>query len=161
MSTPYISTGRLPDPRDVVRLVEEAHARFRDDDAGEVSHVYPALARVPRDLFGICVAGVWAAGHSPATPSVPFTIMSVSKPFVFALACAAHGGEQMRELIGVNATGRPFNSVAAIDDGPRRPHEPDGELRARSPPPAISRGGTSKSGGGGSTRGCRGSRAGI
>ena len=57
-TTPYISTGRLPDPPDVVRLVDEAHARFRDDDAGEVSTVYPALARMPRDLFGICVAGV-------------------------------------------------------------------------------------------------------
>jgi glutaminase len=118
VSTPYISTGRLPDPETVVRLVDEAHARFRDDDTGEVSQVYPALARVPRDLFGICVAGVRGGRTLAGDAEVPFTIMSVSKPFVFALACATHGSEQMRELIGVDATGRPFNSVAAVEAGP-------------------------------------------
>ena len=112
-----------------MRLVDEAHARFRDDDTGEVSQVYPALARVPRDLFGICVAGVRGGRTLAGDAEVPFTIMSVSKPFVFALACATHGGEQMRELIGVDATGRPFNSVAAIESRTGRAHESDGELR--------------------------------
>jgi glutaminase len=31
--------------------------------------------------------------------------MSVAKPFVFALACAALGPEQARKKIGANATG--------------------------------------------------------
>ncbi len=98
--------------------MEEAYARFRADDAGEVSTVYPALARVPRDLFGISVRSVDGRETSAGDADVPFTIMSVSKPFVFALACAAHGGARMRELIGVNGTGLPFNSVTAIDNGP-------------------------------------------
>ncbi len=102
----------------VVRLVEEAHARFRDDETGEVSQVYPALARMPRDLFGICIAGVRGGRTLAGDAEVPFTIIDVSKPFVFALACGAHGSEQMRKLIGVNATGRPFNSVAAVEAEP-------------------------------------------
>jgi glutaminase len=44
--------------------------------------------------------------------------MSVSKPFVFALVCEALGQEQVREKIGVNATGRAFNSLAAIEQNP-------------------------------------------
>ena len=41
--------------------------------------------------------------------------MSVSKPFVFALVCQALGAEQVRDKLGVNATGLPFNSLAAIE----------------------------------------------
>jgi glutaminase len=118
MADPYISTGRLPAPETVIGLVDEAHARFRDEDEGEVSQVYPALARVPRELFGISVAGARGRRTSAGDADVPFAIMSVSKPFVFALACTAHGVEQMRELIGVDATGLPFNSISAIEAGP-------------------------------------------
>jgi glutaminase len=47
-----------------------------------------------------------------------FTIMSVSKPFVFALVCQALGHERLREEVGVNSTGLPFNSLAAIERSP-------------------------------------------
>ena len=50
---PYISTGHLPQSEMVQKLVSEAHARFKSHAEGQNSHVYPALARVPRDLFGI------------------------------------------------------------------------------------------------------------
>src|SRR5271166_4112538 len=43
-----------------------------------------------------------------------FTIMSVSKPFVFALVCQELGVEDARRKIGVNATGLAFNSLAGI-----------------------------------------------
>ena len=38
--------------------MSEAHERFRSNRDGQVSDVYPALANVPQDLFGLCVAGV-------------------------------------------------------------------------------------------------------
>jgi glutaminase len=41
--------------------------------------------------------------------------MSVAKPFVFALICEALGPEEARRKLGVNATGLPFNSVAAVE----------------------------------------------
>jgi glutaminase len=47
-----------------------------------------------------------------------FTIMSVSKPFIFALVCQALGVENVRQKIGVNATGRAFNSLEGIERGP-------------------------------------------
>jgi glutaminase len=43
--------------------------------------------------------------------------MSVSKPFVFALVCEALGPEEVREKVGVNATGMVFNSLAAVERG--------------------------------------------
>jgi glutaminase len=114
----HVSTGTLPDAAMVADLVATAHARFRDDDEGAVSTVYPALARVPRGLFGICVAGVAGNASAAGDADHPFTIMSVSKPFVLALVCDALGTEVVLERIGANATGLAFNSLAAIEQGP-------------------------------------------
>ena len=63
---PYVSTGHLPEPEMVQRLVSDAHLRFKSNSDGHNSQVYPALARVPSELFGICVVGargrVYGAG---------------------------------------------------------------------------------------------------
>lgn len=111
----YVSTGDLPAPEVVAALVEEAHARLRDDPAGAPSDVYPALARVPPDLFGICVASTAGTLFKAGDADHPFTIMSVSKPFAFALVCERLGPEAMRAKVGVNGTGLPFNSLTAIE----------------------------------------------
>jgi len=111
----YVSTGRLPETAAVRHLVLEAHARFRAVTEGANSSVYPELARVPSDLFGICVADIDGNLSAAGNAAHEFTIMSVSKPFVFALMCQEWGVEEVRSKIGVNATGYPFNSVAAVE----------------------------------------------
>ena len=114
----YVSTGHLP-PSDRVRaLVAEAHERFKANTEGENSQVYPALARVPSDLFGICVVGTSGNVYAVGDADYEFTIMSVSKPFVFALVCEALGVEEARQKIGVNATGLAFNSLEGIERNP-------------------------------------------
>ncbi|HMQ33550.1 MAG TPA: glutaminase A [Chloroflexaceae bacterium] len=112
-----VSTGRLPPPARVQALVDEAHARFASNDEGQLSQVYPALARVPRGLFGLCLVGADGALYSAGDVGHPFTIMSVSKPFVFALVCEALGAGAARAGLGVNSTGLPFNSVMAVELG--------------------------------------------
>jgi glutaminase len=115
---PYVSTGHLPAPELVERLVREAHERFGANDEGEVSRVYPALARVPRDLFGLCVVDTSGRVHAAGAADHEFTIMSVSKPFVFALVCQLIGPREARARLGANATGRAFNSLAAVEAMP-------------------------------------------
>jgi hypothetical protein len=114
---PYISTGHLPEPETVQKLVTDAHQRFKSNTDGENSQVYPALARVPRDLFGLCVVGTSGRVHGAGDIEYEFSIMSVSKPFVFALICETIGPEAARDKLGANATGLPFNSLAAIEQG--------------------------------------------
>jgi glutaminase len=111
----YISTGRLPEPEMVQKLVSDAHARFKPNTEGENSQVYPALARMPSDLFGICIAGTNGSIYAAGDVDHDFSIMSVSKPFVFALVCEQIGPEEARRKIGANATGLSFNSLAAIE----------------------------------------------
>jgi glutaminase len=114
----YVSTGHLPAPELVMALVAEAYARYKPNTDGENSQVYPALARAPCDLFGVCVVGTSGRIYPVGDTDRDFSIMSVSKPFVFALACQSIGAEQVREKIGANATGLPFNSLAAIERSP-------------------------------------------
>lgn len=114
----YVSTGHLPRTSVVGELVAEAHARFRDVDDGTVSQVYPALAGVSRDLFGLSVVGSDGSVAEAGDAGHPFTIMSVAKPFVFALVGQAVGPSTVRRLVGVNATGLPFNSLTAVDRSP-------------------------------------------
>src|SRR5262245_41102791 len=115
---PYVSTGHLPESETVQNLVSDAHARFKSNTDGEISQVYPALARVPSDLFGVCIVGTSGRVYTAGDVDHEFTIMSVSKPFVFALVCETIGAEQARDKLGANATGLAFNSLAAIERAP-------------------------------------------
>lgn len=114
----YVSTGTLPSPADVQALVDEAHRRFLPVTDGATSPVYPALARQDPGHFGLCVVGTAGSVYEAGDARVPFTIMSVAKPFVFALVCSELGPAEARRRLGANATGRAFNSVAAIEASP-------------------------------------------
>ena len=110
-----ISTGHLPPDEEVATLVAAAYERYQSLDEGKVADYIPALARTPRELFGVCVVGIEGGTFAMGDTAHEFSIQSVSKPFVFALVCQAVGSEEARRKIGVNATGLPFNSVMAIE----------------------------------------------
>jgi glutaminase len=141
VDAPYVSTGRLPAPELVRTLVSQAHERFKGNRDGLNSDVYPALAEVAPDLFGLCVVGVNGAAYASGDSNHPFSIMSVSKPFVFALVCEVLGAEAARRRLGVNATGLPFNSLDAIErsgDGRTNPMVNPGAIAATSLAPGSS-----------------------
>ncbi|GLQ55888.1 glutaminase A [Devosia nitrariae] len=131
----YVSTGHLPPAADVSRLIERVYSRYAANSDGECSQVYPALARVPRDLFGLCMAGTDGQMHAAGAVDHLFTIMSVSKPFVFALVCQQIGPDEARLRLGVNATGFAFNSVVPLEispDGRTNPMVNPGAIAATS-----------------------------
>jgi glutaminase len=135
LTAAFVSTGRLPSPELVQSLVAEAHERYRTNTEGANSQVYPALARVPSELFGVCVVGTNGEIYVAGNADIEFSIMSVAKPFVFALVCQSLGPEQSREKIGVNGTGLPFNSLTAIEqssDGRTNPMVNSGAIATSS-----------------------------
>jgi glutaminase len=134
-SDAFVSTGELPERDLVESLVREAHERYRANRDGEIARVYPALASVPVDLFGVCVAGTSGAMFASGDADHEFTITSVSKPFVFALVCELIGPDAAQERLGVNSTGLPFNSLYAVErsaDGRTNPIVKAGAIAATS-----------------------------
>ena len=119
-----ISTGHLPPAEAVRSLVAEAHRRYRANDEGLVADYIPVLGQTPRELFAICVVAVTGARYGVGDEQHEFSIQSISKPFVFALICQQLGPDRARELLGVDATGHPFNSVMAIESTPTRTGNP-------------------------------------
>jgi glutaminase len=111
----WVSTGQLPTPEVVQSLVDEAHAHFASVDQGELATYIPALAAASPASFGISVAATGGATFRAGDWAVPFSIQSLSKPFLFALVCEAIGEQLARDALGVNSTGLPFNSVLAVE----------------------------------------------
>ena len=69
----FVSTGSLPSPAQVRGLLDAAYQQFAAHSEGAVSQVYPALARVQPELFGICLAGVSGNTYSIGAAEHPFT----------------------------------------------------------------------------------------
>src|SRR5688500_9014341 len=102
--------------RQFQRLVDEAHARYKGLTEGKNADYIPILTTVPSDLFAVVIVDasdgkVFQAGDS----DYKFSIQSVSKPFTAALVMAQQGPQAIREKIGVEPTGLPFNSRMAIE----------------------------------------------
>ena len=138
----YVSSGHLPSPEMVKSLVAEAYERYKSNTDGENSQVYPALRRVPSALFGISVIATSGNLYTAGEAAYEFAIMSVSKPFVFALVCEHLGAAEARDKLGVNATGLPFNSLEAIErspDGRTNPMVNSGAIATTSLVPGATR----------------------
>jgi glutaminase len=120
----HVSTGDLPSWSEVEELVHVAHRRCYPVEGGVVADYIPALAQADPRWFTISVARVDGEVHAAGDVEVEFTIQSISKAFVYALVCEEYGRELMRERIGVNNTGLPFNSVIAIEFNRGHPTNP-------------------------------------
>lgn len=119
-----VSTGALPGWESVDALVHEAHRRYADDRSGTVADYIPVLAEADPELFGLAVIEVDGGLHDAGDALHPFSIQSISKMFVYALAIQEHGHERVREIVGVNNTGLAFNSLMALELNAGHPMNP-------------------------------------
>ncbi len=93
------------------------------DHSGAVADYIPELARVDPDLLGISLSTVDGAVYGIGDTDVPFTIQSISKPFVYALALADRGLEAVLDKVDVEPTGEAFNELS-LEKGSERPLNP-------------------------------------
>ena len=119
-----VSTGTLPGCAHVETMVVAAHERNLPCQDGAVADYIPVLAAADPGLFGLCVAEVNGGLHVAGDADVEFSIQSISKAFVYALACEALDHAAISDLIGVNNTGLPFNSVIALELNDGHPMNP-------------------------------------
>ena len=104
----------------IAGLLGEIAASVIDRDGGDVADYIPELAKADASVFGMSVATIDGQVSSTGT-QVPFTIQSVSKPFVYALALADRGQEAVLARVGTEPTGDPFNSIT-LDRNGRAPN---------------------------------------
>src|SRR6201986_1237355 len=93
------------------RFLAACHADFATDHGGDVAHYIPELSKADPDHFGISLATLDGHVYEIGDTRVPFTIQSISKAFVFALALDTLGADKVESAIGVEPSGDPFNSI--------------------------------------------------
>lgn len=113
-----VSTGLVPATSAIADALQSAHEQFATVMDGELSRVYPSLARADPRAFGLALVGSGATVHEAGHSRVSFALMSVAKPFTFAVACERLGIDRVCGFVGIDATGAPFNSAAAVERGP-------------------------------------------
>jgi glutaminase len=89
---------------------------FAADHSGEVAQYIPELGKADPDHFGIAVATIDGHVYEAGDTDVPFTIQSISKAGVFALALDLLGPDRVEASIGVEPSGEAFNSIRLRPD---------------------------------------------
>jgi glutaminase len=95
----------------LLRFLASCHAEFSAETSGAVANYIPELGKADPDHFGISLATLDGHVYEVGDTNVPFTIQSMSKPFVFALALDTLGAAKVESAIGVEPSGDPFNSI--------------------------------------------------
>src|SRR5436190_17835590 len=95
----------------LLRFLNACHAEFAGETSGAVADYIPELGKADPDHFGISLATLDGHVYEVGDTSVPFTIQSISKAFVFALALDTLGAQKVESVIGVEPSGDPFNSI--------------------------------------------------
>ena len=81
---------------------------------GHVATYIPELAKVDPDKLGIYVSGP-DGDHFAGDCAAPFTMQSVVKPLILLQALMDSGIDTVRALVGVEATGKPFDTFNYSD----------------------------------------------
>src|SRR5580700_1589311 len=111
LSAPTRHAGHWAASMPLQRFLATCHADFISDHGGDVAHYIPELSKANPDHFGISLATIDGHVYEVGDTRIPFTIQSMSKPFVFALALDTLGAARVESEIGVEPSGDPFNSI--------------------------------------------------
>src|ERR1700716_1844848 len=93
------------------RFLNACHADFAAETSGNVADYIPELGKADPAHFGISLATLDGHVYEVGDTQIPFTIQSMSKPFVFALALDTLGAARVESAVGVEPSGDPFNSI--------------------------------------------------
>jgi glutaminase len=110
-------------PSPIERHLRALHASYLAREDGEVATYIPELGKADPRWFGIALATVDGHVYEIGDTRLPFTIQSISKPFVYGLALGDRGKKAVLERIGVEPTGEAFNEIS-LEPGSGRPRNP-------------------------------------
>lgn len=107
----------------VKQYLDKLYERHLPNRSGALASYIPELAAVAPDRFAIAFATTDGFVYAAGDADVEFTIQSVSKAVIYALALEDHGPDDVLRKIGVEPSGDAFNSIT-FDDKNNRPFNP-------------------------------------
>jgi glutaminase len=111
----------LPSP--ILDYLKHLHRECAGITDGKVATYIPELAKANPDWFGICLVTATGAVYEVGDSQQPFTIQSISKPFVYGMALEDLGRSAVLQKVGAEPTGDAFNSIS-LEPGTGRPRNP-------------------------------------
>ncbi|MGY0466520.1 glutaminase A [Kitasatospora sp. cg17-2] len=107
----------------VTKALDELHRRISGLKGGEVASYIPKLAQADPEDFGIAITSMGGRRYQAGKADTEFTVQSVSKPFVYALALTDLGPDEMLRRVGAEPSGEAFNAIS-LEPGTGRPANP-------------------------------------
>jgi glutaminase len=108
----------------VEAAVAKAHAAAAGLQGGANADYIPYLASVPSNLCGLAVVTTDGQLVKAGDADYAFAIESISKVFTLALVMELIGAREVRQKVGADPTGLPFNSVMALELHGGKPMSP-------------------------------------
>jgi glutaminase len=119
----FRSAGLSPKELPVWQYLNELYSRHRPNQSGQLGSYIPELSAVDPDQFALAFATTDGFVYEVGDIGALFTIQSVSKAVIYALALEDHGREEVLRHIGVEPSGEAFNSIT-FDERNNRPFNP-------------------------------------
>ena len=110
-------------PNPLQFTIERLHSQLSVLTGGEVATYIPELSLADPAHFGLSIATADGQLYSVGDHDVPFTIQSISKPFVYGLALDDLGVEAVMARVGVEPSGEAFNAIS-LEPSSGRPRNP-------------------------------------
>ena len=104
----------------VSEALAELYERCRGLHTGEVADYIPQLALADPDCFGLALVSMDGHRYRAGDSGTGFTLQSVTKPFVLALALAELGPDEVGLRVGCEPSGEAFNAIS-LDPETGRP----------------------------------------
>lgn len=102
-------------------IAEEVGADFTH---GTVADYIPALAKVPREKFGMAVCTLDGGEYIVGDATEPFSIQSISKVFTLVMAMLHVGQTYLWRRVGREPSGTAFNSLVQLESENGIPRNP-------------------------------------
>ena len=104
-------------------LLDEVLEDVRPLRDGAPAGYIPELADADPEHLALAVVGPRGRVRAVGDAAHEFTIQSISKPFVLALALADRGRQEVLRNVGAEPSGEPFNAIS-LEPGTGRPANP-------------------------------------
>ncbi|MEU4612787.1 glutaminase [Streptomyces umbrinus] len=94
----------------------EALRDVESDTSGDLAGYIPELAAADPERLGAAFAMIDGEVYGAGDIDIEFTIQSISKPFIYALALSDRGFDPVLAKVGVEPSGEAFNEISLESD---------------------------------------------